>query len=244
MTRFLIRLISRILLGCALMVLLGLGVGRALREDEISFSAKNPRNGFSIYLMSLSRHMMRQLTYSTYDIQFAWSPDGQFIAVVRERDNSPTIYLMNINGQKVSPLNSDPQNAYAPAWSPDGHSVVYVSSHPPASNELAITNLDTGATRYLRHGDHDVSNPTWSPDGKHMIFVSQPPNVVGAALYDMDVVSEKISLLTSAPGYYMNAIWSPNNRYLLYTQAQPKAALYITNGASHNENSAMLSLKA
>src|SRR4029079_15289862 len=48
-----------------------------------------------------------------------------------------------------------------------------------------------------------------------------------SALYDVDVESEVITLLTSGPGYYLNAVWSPNHRYLLYTQAQPKAALYL-----------------
>ena len=227
MTRFLIGFITRLTLAWVLIALLGLAVGHMLREDEISFSAKNVGNGFSVYVMSPNRHLVRRLTYGIYDVQFTWSPDGQSIAVTTEHDNAPDIYVMDMNGRNSAFLDRTSQNKYSPAWSPDGHSVAYVSSRSPGSTRLAITNVETGSTRYFAHENHFISNPTWSPDGKHIVFVSQFTDEVSSVLYNLDVASEKISALTTVPGYDMYAIWSPNNRYLLYVQVQPKAALYI-----------------
>jgi Tol biopolymer transport system component len=173
------------------------------------------------------------LTYGLYDVQFAWSPDGQTIAVTTEHDNAPDIYVMNINGRNSAYLDRAFQNRYSPAWSPDGHFIAYVTSCSPGSNQLAITNVDTGNTRYFVHKNHFVSNPAWSSDGKHIVFVSQVTDVVKSELYDLDVASEKISALNAAPGYDMYAVWSPNNRYLLFLQAQPKAALYIRDSLSN-----------
>ena len=58
-------------------------------------------------------------------------------------------------------------DGFAPAWSPDGTSVVY-SRGVLGFSGIEIINVKTGRTRLLTASGFD---PAWSPDGRHIAFV-------------------------------------------------------------------------
>jgi Tol biopolymer transport system component len=45
-----------------------------------------------------------------------WSPDGEFIAFVSERDGNPEIYSMRADGTDETRLTNDPANDWWPSW--------------------------------------------------------------------------------------------------------------------------------
>jgi TolB protein len=84
---------------------------------------------FQIWLTAADGSTARAITSNgTYQQPF-WSPDGKRIAVSAKIDEPRyRIYVMNADGSDRRPLRQpdDVDNVH-PAWSPDGHSIVFTS---------------------------------------------------------------------------------------------------------------------
>jgi TolB protein len=61
-----------------------------------------------------------QLTEEAENFDPAWSPDGQFIAFMSDRDGNLNLYVMTSQGQEERALTSTPVDESAPAWRPEG----------------------------------------------------------------------------------------------------------------------------
>ena len=84
------------------------------------------------------------------------------------------------NGGRSERLTSDAQREYAPAVSPDGRWVAYVSWDDTTGGHLWKLPLEEGTTRtpiQLTRVARQYANPSWSPDGSRVVFSWRPPNV-------------------------------------------------------------------
>src|SRR6267143_517977 len=62
-----------------------------------------------------------------FDSQPKFSPDGQWIAFLSDREGSENIWVMHPDGTEVKQVSKDPGAEYSsPSWAPDGN-YVYVS---------------------------------------------------------------------------------------------------------------------
>jgi Tol biopolymer transport system component/imidazolonepropionase-like amidohydrolase len=95
----------------------------------------------------------------------AVSPDGRQIAFAALGD----LWLMPVAGAHRR-LTSDPALETAPAWSPDGRSLAYVSDRSGTMN-LWTRDVQTGAERQLTQLATAATFPAWSPDGARIAFV-------------------------------------------------------------------------
>jgi Tol biopolymer transport system component len=94
-----------------------------------------------------------------------WSPDGEKIAFVSNRDGSGNeIYSMNADdGSDVTRLTDDDANPLYPSWSPDGEKIAFSSNRVSDENyEVYVMNADDGSdvTR-LTDDDGDDREPDW-----------------------------------------------------------------------------------
>jgi Tol biopolymer transport system component len=91
------------------------------------------------------------------------SPDGSSIAYRSECDGGG-IFVMGASGKSNRRITDF---GYAPSWSPDGRSLLFVT--PPGSSQaLWIADATTGATRKLFEGL--VGKGFWSPSGSRIAF--------------------------------------------------------------------------
>jgi Tol biopolymer transport system component len=105
-----------------------------------------------------------------------WSPDGEKIAFVSDRDVNFEIYSMNADdGSEQTNLSNNSADDGSPTWSPDGTKIAFDSNREDESNfEIYSMNAaDDGSdvTRLTNDPAFDT-DPTWSPDGTKIAFAS------------------------------------------------------------------------
>jgi dipeptidyl aminopeptidase/acylaminoacyl peptidase len=105
------------------------------------------------------------------------SPDGATIAfTVTTRDlpkaqSAGHIWTMSAGGGAPRQLTLHEKGESAPAFSPDGKQLAFVSSRDGTAN-LYVLSLDGGEARKLTNISTGVADPLWSPDGKWLAFSS------------------------------------------------------------------------
>lgn len=170
----------------------------------------------------------------------AWSPDGSQIAFSSNRSGNYDIYIMNSNGSNLRQLTSDPlaslyfvpgnADDYAPAWSPDGKRIAFVSGN----NKLSTSFVDTDIFIMDKDGQNIVrwkgslpnsadNYPNWSPDGCCIVFSSSPfPDVTGTGAADIFMASAnsdneaKITNLTMLEAINSDPSWSPDGNRIVF----------------------------
>jgi len=112
----------------------------------------------------------------------AVSPDGQWLAYsvttvdLAENTKTPELWLKKIAGGDPIKLAAGQAGDSDPAFSPDGHSVLWVSGRENGQQIwLADFDPETGATsnpRRLTNIATEADSPKWSPDGRFIAFTS------------------------------------------------------------------------
>ena len=113
----------------------------------------------------------RSGTPGLWHSQYAASPDGSRLAYLGEgAGGNLQIFIANIDGSQVHQATHDAGGAEAPAWSPDGTKIAYVSGRP-GMGALALIDVATGESVRLTH--ELVSGGTqFTPDGSSILFTT------------------------------------------------------------------------
>jgi len=103
-----------------------------------------------------------------YGLDPAWLPDGRI--VYKAIHGLSGLYLMNSDGGGAQQLIGD-ASAAAPAVSPDGNTIAFMSQR---DGNWEIYQIGTDGSGLRRLTDHPAADglPTWSPDGQWLAFVS------------------------------------------------------------------------
>jgi len=135
--------------------------------DRINIAADT-----EIICIELGTYGYKNLTDNEFsDFDPAWSPNGEVIAFVSDRNTVTKIYLMNLDGSNQSRLTASSGWEYLPQWSPDGVLIAF-QSYIDDNWDIYIINQDgSGLLRITDHPAPDIS-PVWSPDGSVLVFVS------------------------------------------------------------------------
>ncbi|MEP6987798.1 MAG: hypothetical protein ABI970_19515, partial [Chloroflexota bacterium] len=233
MTRFSLRLISLITLGCLGLVLLALVVGRILpAEDEIVFSGNLDQRDYEIYRMALGRQLGVRLTHNqANNTNPDWSPDGHQIVFVSDQSGSNILYVMNDEGGNVhvltDPLDGNQDN---PMWSPDGQSIAYIfiqrANHFVYNPQLMLFDLRTQTNRYLTNNIDNVLAPYWSPDSTQIAYIRASPANFTYDIYSLAVQTGVTLPLTDTPRNEFSPAWSPDGRMIAHEEDSP-SGIYL-----------------
>jgi WD40 repeat protein len=132
-----------------------------------------PLATWQIFVMDADGTNRQQRTESNADnIMPVWSPNGQRIAFVSQRDGNRDIYLINRDGTGLVNLTQHPAEDWTPAWSPDGQQIAF-SSNRQGNWEIFLVNTDGTNLRQITSDGAGNLSPVWSADGQTMAFSSK-----------------------------------------------------------------------
>src|ERR1700733_207586 len=122
----------------------------------------------------------------------------------------------------------------APAWSPDGSKIMFMSSMY-GNPELFTADAEGAHIHRITHSVGANTSPSWNPKtGNQVAFVSDRTGT--PELYTMDAEggeAQRVSLPDM--GYVIDPAWSPNGQLLAFSWRRPSGNydLYVMDIATH-----------
>src|SRR5688500_16683416 len=124
--------------------------------------------------------------------------------------------LLGVLQSKPSPL-----DVQAPAWSPDGRTIVFVSWRDGNGEVYAMDADGSGPRNLTQHAARDV-RPAWSPDGRRIAFVSRRDR--NPEIYVMNADgSEKRNVTRDRASDDDYPTWSPDGRKIAFLRGRPQS---------------------
>ncbi|MGD8397928.1 MAG: DPP IV N-terminal domain-containing protein [Anaerolineae bacterium] len=134
----------------------------------------------------------------------AWSSPGDRIAYhgCDQRGDNCGVWVMKPGGFSPARLTTDTSDT-APAWSPDGSRVAFVSART-GNWEIWLVDIATGQER--RVTDHEATDvaPAWSPDGQQIAFLSNRGGTW--AIHVLDLESGSVQKLIATGDNYPDPV--------------------------------------
>ena len=153
----------------------------------------------------------------------AVSRDGRRVAMILNKNGSPSLYVANIDGSGLKQLTSTRQGDSSPSWSPDNETICFVSRSSGVAALYTIA-ASGGTPKPLRTaGAPNPTEPDWSPDGKWIAFTSLSG---GFQIY---IVKAGGGDVVGPLAQGEDPTWSPNSR-----------ALMISTGPDHRKTLSLL----
>ncbi|HKQ61403.1 MAG TPA: amidohydrolase family protein [Candidatus Polarisedimenticolaceae bacterium] len=173
-----------------------------------------------------------------FDGQPRFSPDGQWLAFISDRDGAENLWISRADGSDARKLSKEADSELAsPSWTPDGQYVlVSRQTWPLAAFELWMYHVQGGTgvqvTKAKPQADtpaerrHNALGAICSPDGRYFYYARK----LGRFQYNADFPMWQIArrdritgdedLLTEAPGSAMRPLLSPDGKQLVYATRQ------------------------
>lgn len=149
------------------------------------------------------------------------SPDGAWVAFLRNFRDVMTdrtlsnLWMASFDGTEIRPLSSGLHNDQAPAWSPDGKRLAYLSDKS-GKTQLYLRWVSSGEEAMLTNLAESPGQPVWSPDGKWLAFTC--------------FVSEEKNTLVKLPPAPKGAKWAAAPTYIDELKYRSDGAGYLPSG--------------
>lgn len=144
-------------------------------------------------------------------------PDAVVAALVHELpdfDQNIDVYSIDADGSGPQRLTTDPGLDSAPALSPDGRSIAFVSDR---TGDAEVHRMDADGANVVqlthRRGSIDTS-PAWSPDGTSLAFSSSDGDHPG--IYVMDAEGSTPRRLAGTGDRDDAPSWAPDGEYIAF----------------------------
>ena len=127
------------------------------------------------------------------------------------------IYVANRDGSNPRRLTNHNLDNLAPAWSPTGRQIVFVSGRS-GDAQLYMMGADGTGLELLPCGQSHCDHPSWSAVNNKIAYTCGPGGPAGYDVCVLDMSSRQLSNLTEGHnGSHEQPTFSPNGRHILFT---------------------------
>lgn len=169
-----------------------------------------PKGISNIYIIDLKTGHRRQLTHdSSIDTGASWSPNGESIVFTSDRDGSPQIFEIPVDGSAPPErLTFQGQKNMNPEFSPDGKNLALVQEDN-GKYCIGVMNLETGVIKLLTAGPVDTG-PSFAPNGEILIYERDRSDASGTNLGIVSTDGVVHETIKGPPGKDLqDPAWSP-----------------------------------
>ena len=179
-----------------------------------------------IFLLDIGTRDISQLTsLSGGACQPDFSPDGSQIVFISPCAKSQQDYLgsrlfiMQVDGSGLFPLNTLPGGDYDPAWNPaDANIIAFTSYRNNSRPHIFLYELATKSVIDLSAVTAYDRAPDWSPDGQYLVY-QQVYDGINGIFYVKPGESKRISISDTKSESFSPA-WSNNGDLIYYSQGK------------------------
>lgn len=170
--------------------------------------------------ISEARMLAHQVSDVVYEkltgIRGAFATRLLYVSVTQIRGDRDyyRLTLADSDGARPIVLLESREPILAPAWSPDGNEIAYVSfetTRPAVYRQI----LSTGERERLTDFPGINGSPAWSPDGKYMALVLSKDG--SPDIYLMDLATKVLTRITHHYAIDTEPTWMPDGKSLLFT---------------------------
>jgi len=181
-----------------------------------------------VYVLPIAGGTPKRLTQNSPSYWHGWSPDGQTLAFVGQRNDNFDIYTIPVTGGEEKRLTTAPGLDDGPDYSPDGM-YIYFNSERTGKMQIWRMRADGSEQEQITSDEYNNWFPHVSPDGKWMVILSYDASVKGHP-EDKDVILRLMSLpdrkisalakLFGGQGTINVPSWSPDSKRLAFVSYQ------------------------
>ncbi|MGA2097755.1 MAG: amidohydrolase family protein [Candidatus Acidiferrum sp.] len=171
-----------------------------------------------------------------FDSQPRFSPDGNWITFLSDREGTENVWIMHPDGSGVKQISKDPNNDFtSPNWAPDGK-YIYVSkaTFGIGSSEIWMYHVDGGTgvqitkskpTPTTRRGERpNAMGVVASPDGKYLYYATK----LGSLNYNAQFPMWHIARRDRKTGDEDEIIAQPESAFRPAVSPDGKLIVYVT----------------
>ncbi|MDO9541733.1 MAG: hypothetical protein Q7J98_05365 [Kiritimatiellia bacterium] len=171
-----------------------------------------------VFLIDLKSGARRCLSdFPGLNSSAAFAPSGREVAIILSKDGNPDLFVMNINGDRLTRLTYTKRAAEAsPSWSPDGKEIVFVSDSS-GTPQLYIISREGGKPRRIAVGGAQNVDPDWGGNG-YIVYSS----LIGGQfrLYVFNPATGEARQITRDDTNYEDPSWAPDGRHIFCVRRQ------------------------
>src|SRR5437762_5513176 len=172
----------------------------------------------------------------SFDSQPRFSPDGQWIAFISDREGSENIWIMHPDGTGVKQVSKDPNNEFSsPSWAPDGKYIfVSKAQFGIGSSEIWMYHVDGGSGVQItkskptpnleRNKRPNAMGVVASPDEKYLYYAAK----LGSLYYNQQLPTWYIARRDRKTGDEDNLIHQIKSAFRPVLSPDGKQVLYVT----------------
>ena len=195
-----------------------------------------------IWLIDVARKTIRQFTSSKKsETNPKWSPDGNQLAFLSNRNEENQIYLMDINGGEALQLTEAKSSVTAFEWNPKGNTIAYMAEEPASAEEVKkqadkydeqvvsesvkptrifTINVSSKQATQLTHQNWAVEEMKWMPAGDALLLVTQALPLAEIPVYRLSSLllkdSSVVNISCPAHSFWGNILISPDGNNVAY----------------------------
>jgi dipeptidyl aminopeptidase/acylaminoacyl peptidase len=179
---------------------------------------------YNLYLVDIGSSAEVLEASPAIDDAPTWSPKGDKIAFMSDRDGDFDIYLIDFQTRAITQLTNEAGWERYPAWSPDGNTIYYHGRTTGDDYQIYAIPADGSSEPVQLTNIGSNYRPTPSPDGTKIIFTSQRDN--NGTWDDGRVMSELYMMNTDGSNQqrltFTNVVdevpytWSPDSQSIIY----------------------------